>query len=199
VWERSLGKKLVIIAFIGCLAVALYVFFTHEVKSLRENLTGVTEKEPRVVLEDFEVYRHDGQTLKATLMARMAQLFEPNLLEMDGEIRAVRFAERSEETLGSEAASAYFKASSFGDMMTDTELVRADLTGFVEVGVKEHILTTDYAEYLADTEIIRSDRPVRVEGPGRVFSGEEGFKYQAKDGSLSLPGIVKGEVQPSED
>ncbi len=77
-------------------------------------------------------------------------------------------------------------------MRQKTELDRAELTGFVEVGVKDHILTTDYAEYLHQEQLVRSLRPVRVEGLNRVFSGEEGFTYTLANEVLEMSGFIKG-------
>jgi len=61
--------------------------------------------------------------------------------------------------------------------------------------VKDHVLTTDYAEYIAANRQVRSARPVRVEGQGRVFQGEEGFTYSLDGETLEMQGPVKGMVR----
>ena len=75
------------------------------------------------------------------------------------------------------------------------ELERAELTGFVEVKIKDHLLTTDYAEYINEDKIVRSSHPVRVEGPGRVFVGDSGFVYNLATQILNMAGKVKGEAR----
>jgi LPS export ABC transporter protein LptC len=194
-----MGKKLVIVGFLICCALAAYVFASREKKSLRDNLKKSDEREPRVVMEDFVMYRYAGDRLVGKLAARLGHFYEPNLIELDGEIRGERLTPEGIETAGAESATAYFKATSLTAMMREkTELDRAEFTGFVEVGVKEHLLTTDYAEYLNDQRLIRSLRPVRVEGPGRIFSGDEGFTYSLVSQVLEMQGSVKGVVTLNE-
>jgi len=196
-WEAGLlGKKLVIGGFLLCLALGLYVFFTRDTKSLKENMSKGSIKDPRARLEEFVVYRYEDDLLKGKLTARVGEFYEPNVFELDGEIRGERLTPEGErETLAAESATAYFKSTSLTKMMDQAgELDRAELTGFVEVGVKEHLLTTDYAEYVNSEKVVRSVRPVRVEGPGRVFVGEEGFTYDLVNQVLKMMGQIKGEV-----
>lgn len=194
-----MGRKLVIIGFLLCLTLAVFVFLSRETKSLRENLGQASVKEPRIAMEDFVVYRYENDRLTGKLTARLGHFYEPNLVELDGEIRGERLTNEGMETVGAETATGYFKATNLTAMMQQkTELDRAELTGFVEVGIKEHLLTTDYAEYLNDDRMIRSLRPVRVEGPNRVFSGDEGFTYSLDTQDLEMQGSVKGVVSIDE-
>ena len=182
-----MGKKLVIVGFLLSLALGLYVFVTRDTKSLKENLSKGSIRDPRARLEDL---------LKAKLKARVGDFYEPNVVQLDGEIRGERLTPAGErETLGAESVTAYFKSTSLTKMLDQSsELDRAELTGFVEVGMKEHLLTTDYAEYVNSEKVVRSVRPVRVEGPGRVFMGDEGFTYELANQVLNMIGQIKGEV-----
>ena len=192
-----MGKKLVIIAFLTCIGFASYAFFTRDTQRLSDSInTKGSAKEPRAVLEDFVLYRYEHDVLKSRLSARLGHFYEPNVVELDGEIHGDRLTDTGEkESLGAESATAYFKAATLSKMLDQsTELDRAELTGFVEVGVKEHILTTDYAEYLNSEKLVRSGRPVRVEGPGRVFMGDAGFTYSLEDEVLKMQGPIKGMV-----
>src|SRR5262249_53239600 len=128
--------------------------------------------------------------------ARLGHFYEPNIAELDGEVHGERLTpEGDRESVSAESATGYFKTTSLMKMMDQTaELDRAELTGFVEVGVKDHLLTTDYAEYLNTERLVRSLRPVRVEGPGRVFMGDEGFTYSLESQVLTIPGPVRGDV-----
>lgn len=192
-----MGKKIVIAAFLLSTLLALIVFLTHERKSLRDNLGKKDTREPRLVLEDFTLYRYKGDALKSRLSARLGHFYEPNVLELDGEIRGERLLENNDrETVSAESATGYFKAASLSKMMSDTDLDRAELTGFVEVGVKDHLLSTDYAEYLAADNLVRSLRPVQVAGPSRIFAGDEGFTYNLITQALEMFGQVKGSFIP---
>jgi LPS export ABC transporter protein LptC len=189
-----MGKKLVIAGFVASLALALYVYLTREHKRLRDALDKRSAKEPRVVMEDFTIYRYRGPVLTGKLTARLGHFYEPNVVELDGEIRGERLTKNGVEMIGAESATGYFNATSLTKMMGDTQLDRAELTGFVEVGVKGHLLTTDYAEYINKKQLVRSPRPVQVEGPGRRFSGEDGFTYSLADETLTMTGPVSGVV-----
>ena len=59
-------------------------------------------------------------------------------------------------------------------------------------------MTTDYAEYQAKEEVVVSKRPVRVEGVGRVFTGEDGFVYDLSSQTLEILGHVEGMVKTLE-
>ena len=198
-----MGKKLVIIGFAISMFLAVYVFATRDTTSLKRNLDKASAKEPRAVLEDFTIFRYEDNILKSKLTARLGHFYEPNVVELDGEIRGERLTpEGDRETVGAESATAYFRATSLSKMMDQnqpTELDRAELTGFVEVGVKDHLLTTDYAEYINSEKLVRSLRPVRVEGPGRVFTGEDGFTYNLLTQVLDMQGQVKGDITVDHD
>lgn len=190
-----MGKKLVIAGFLICLGLAFYVFLTREIKSRRTDAVDPS-KQPRVVLEDFSIYRYEGETLIAKLTSRLGHFYEPNVVELDGEVRGERINGAGDrETLEAESATAYMRSSSLTKLMDQkTELDRAELNGFVEVGLKEHVLSTDYAEFVNSDKLVQSQRPVRVEGPGRVFLGDEGFKYGVESQVLEMQGVVKGVV-----
>ena len=193
-----MGKKLVIIGFVFSLALAIYIFATHETRSLKESINRTSTREPRAVLEDFVAYRYEGNSLKARLNAHLAEFFEPNVVVLEGEVSGERRTESGErEEIGAESASAYFKPSSLTKMLDPTqanELERAELTGCVEGKIKDHLITTDYAEYVNKDMLVHSSHPVRIEGPGRVFVGDSGFVYNLATQILKMAGKVKGEV-----
>ena len=188
-----MGKKLVIVIFILCFGLALSVYLSREKKSLRDNLSNKGQREPRLVFEDFTFYRYLGDSLTGRLSARLGHFYEPNVVEFDGEIKGERLTKDGRQTVSAESATAYFKAATLTKLMAETDLERAELTGFVEVGLREHTLSTDYAEYLAADNLVRSLRPVRVQGPNRLFTGDEGFTYGLEDETLQMYGTVKGQ------
>jgi hypothetical protein len=193
-----MAKKLVIVGFLLCFGLALWTYLTRDKKSLRENLTS-GQRDPRVVMEDFSIYRYEAATIRSRLMAKLGHFYEPNVVELDGEVRAERRTLDGVETATAETATAIFNAKSLRSMMGQKlQLDKAELAGFVEVGVKRHLLSTDYAEFINKDSIVRSSRPVRVEGPGRVFTGDEGFVYSLSNETLDMPGQVKGVVKLDE-
>lgn len=194
-----MAKRLVIIGFLICFGLACWTYWSRDKKSLRENLSARL-REPRIVMDEFSLYRYQGQKIKARVMAKFGYFYEPNLVELDGEIRGERLnIDGTVETVNAETATALFSAKTLGSMLGQkVELERADLTSFVEVGVKNHLMSTDFAEFIGKDQTVRSTRPVRVEGPGRVFTGEEGFVYRLNDETLDMTGQVKGVVKLDE-
>ena len=195
-----MGKKILTISLFACFALAFYVYATRETKSLKENIAKSSTQEPRIVMEDFVIHRYQGNRLVAALSAKLGNFYEPNLLELEGEVKGLKLGENgARESVSAESAMVYLKATSLASLLRQqTEMDRIELTGFVEVGLKEHFLTTDYAEYVNSERIVRSLRPVRVEGLGRVFSGDEGFTYSLVSETLEMQGQVKGVVQLDE-
>jgi hypothetical protein len=196
------GKKLVILGFLLSFGFAVYVFMTRETSSIKDRINRVSAKEPRAVLEEFVAYRYDGDRLKTKITAHLGEFFEPNVVVLEGEVKASRFKDQDDlEELRAESATAYFKPSSLTKMLDPgqvNELERAELSGFVEVALQEHLIITDYAEFIGHEKSVRSARPVRVEGPGRTFLGESGFLYNLVSQTLTMPGKVKGEVSYSQ-
>ena len=168
-----MGKKIIMGIFVFALGYAVYLFINRDLRFLREKMTDGQVKTPRVVLEDFVVYKYTGRKLDAQLTARLGHFFEPNQIELNGEIKGSRTTDKGTEIFSAEAMMAYFEADDINSMLGDAPLKLAELTGFVEVGVKEHLLTTDYAEYKAEKKVVASKRPVRVEGIGRVFTAKK--------------------------
>jgi LPS export ABC transporter protein LptC len=195
-----MGKKILTFSLFACFALAFYVYATRETKSLKENIAKASTQEPRIVMEDFVLHRYQGNRLIASLSAKLGNFYEPNLLELEGDVKGLKLGENGlRESVSAESAMVYLKATSLASLLRQqTEIDRIELTGFVEVGLKEHFLTTDYAEYVNADRSVRSLRPVRVEGLGRVFTGEEGFTYSLVSETLEMQGQVKGVVQIDE-
>ena len=194
-----MGRRLIIISFIFSLGLAVYLYINRDEGSLRENIRTRLIRDPRVVLDEFVMRRYQKTTLKAEIKARQGNLYDPNIVELNGDIegfRVVRDGER--ETMGAELATAQFASESILELMDEAPVASVVMRGFVEFGLKDHFLTTDYAEYLNKAAVIMSDRPVRVEGPNRVFHGEEGFTYKMKDQTIQMPGQVRGVVRQAE-
>ena len=147
-----------------------------------------------MVLEDFVSYRTSGSSLVSTWSARLAHFFEPGELELQGDVKGIRFTAKGEETISSESLTAWFDSQSLTALAAEGKLRKAELTRFVEVSAGGSILLTDYAEYLADSNVLQSDRSVKIEGLNRQFSGEKGFKYEVSGDKLQLFGKITGVI-----
>ena len=191
-----MGKKLIIISFLASFILALFVYSQKDEGTIREGLEEEEDKEPRVILEDFIVYQYHNDKLTNHFTARLGHLFEPNIVELYGEISGIEYKKNGEtETFGAESAVGYYNARTLSEMFEESELKRAEFSGFVEIEMGTNLLSTDFAEYLAEARLIRSDRPVRFEGPGRVFSGQEGFAYLIDNQTMKMNGPITGDVK----
>ena len=191
-----MGKKLIIISFILSLVYAVNVYMTRQRTSIREKSEAETLKEPRLIFEDFTLYRYSDDVMESKMGAKLAELYEPNRLELDGDVFAQKLGLPERQALNSESATILFNSKGLTGMTEGAKLVSAEVSGFVEVNFKEHVITTDYAKFVAKDNIIKSSRPVRVDGAGRVFATEDGFNYNLTKESLNLIGLVKGQLRP---
>jgi len=177
-----------------CLAIfglAFVVLMSREDANMRD-MSVLNQRSPRVVLEDFIVYRTAGPELVSTWSAQLAHFFEPGELELHGDVKGIRYTSRGDETISSESLTAWFDTPSLLAMAGEGKLKRAELKRFVEVAGAGNLLLTDFAEYLADTNVLQSDRAVTIEGPNRQFNGESGFRYEVTGDNLQLFGKITG-------
>ena len=98
-----MAKKLTILAFLLSLGLAAFVYFSREKKSLRENLSKRSQREPRLVLENFTFYKYTGDALTGRIGARLGHFYEPNVVELDGEIKGERLNGGGRETVSAES------------------------------------------------------------------------------------------------
>lgn len=165
---------------------------TREKKALREAIAKKVN-DHRVIIQGFTTLNYEDGTLVAKISAKKAHYIEPNIMDLEGDVQAEKYSEATKETMRSNQATVYLRTTSLSNLMSqEAELDRAELTGFVQVGFKDHILTTDYAEYIQRENVVRSSKPVQVNGPRRYFEGEGGFIYSLTTEMLEIKGRVKG-------
>ena len=70
------------------------------------------------------------------------------------------------------------------------------LTREADAQSPEARMTTSFLHILRDRSLVRTDREVRFEEPGRWLSGR-GMEYHTDTRQLSLAADVKGETQPA--
>ena len=188
-----MGKPLVIVLTLAFFGVALYVFYVHERNPVAEKLRTTETRSARVTLEQFALLQTKGGVIQSTWTGRTANVYEPNVVELSGDVKGTRMLPGGqEEVVGGETATAWFDVSSLGGMMGNPQLQRAEIRGFVELLARDHAITTDAIEYLPMFNVMRTNLPVRVEGPGREFQGESGFSWDLASDKIEFPGKVRG-------
>lgn len=187
-----MGRKLAAIMLILCFGAAAGVFFTRERKVLRDSI-DTKAHDHRVIIQGFTTLNYEDGALVSKLSAKKGRYIEPNMMDLEGDVKGERYSDTSKETMRSDQATVYLRTTSLSNLMSqEAELDRAELTGFVQVGFKDHILSTDYAEYIQRENVIRSSKPVQVNGPLRYFESESGFAYSLTTEMLEMTGRVKG-------
>ena len=181
------------------LALGIFAYLTKEKPSTADKISDHDTHGPRAVLEDFVFFRYRGAYLESRLQAIKGQFLEPNRVKLDGDIRGWRFRENREESMAAQSMIAFFDSKTIGELFTHMELVKTEMQTEVSVGTNDHILRTDYAEFLAPENLIVSDLPVRVEGPNRWFTGQKGFRYDLKSEEVAIFGDVQGVIIPHEN
>lgn len=188
-------KKTIMIFFSALFVVAVYLYFSKDETLLRENIKTQQVKAALVELKSFEYFKYQDSELVGTVAADHGHFFEPNLGELNGNVKTKRFTDKGIEYVNSESMTAIFEANSFQKLLKESTIRKAELIGFVEVAVKDHLLTTDYAEYIHKEQLIQSKRPVRVTAPNRVMSSDLGFEFDVQTEDLELIGSVSGVVE----
>ena len=194
-----MGKSLVVFGFLITLLVAAVVFLTRGTETPQDLLAN-DRRDPRIILDDFSFYRYSGPTLISNFSAKLGHFFEPNIIEVYAAVRGVRYNDNQVETLRCEAGSAILAANSMNELFRqkDVGIVRSEIEEQVRIGIGENIVRTDYAQYLANEDLVFSREPVEVDGPNRKFYGDKGFRYQIKSETLEVQGNVRGEFKPND-
>jgi len=150
-------------------------------------------------MDEFVAYRTVGSELQTQWSGQMAHLFEPGELELSGEVKGVRFTARGPESISCESLTAWFNTQTLMGLAGESKFKRAELKRFVEVSAGGNLLLTDYAEFDADSNVLKSDKAVKLEGLNRRFEGEKGFQYEVSGDKLELFGKITGTLTLSED
>ncbi len=193
-----MGRLVIIAVFSLCFVLSIWVFLNREEKPIKEKIKKSLTRQSLVV-DEFTSYRFNDAELVGSVSAKMGQFVEPNSLELKGDFRAQRLINGKYESLRSERATAFFDTDSLGKMMSGTDLVRSELKEKVVVDYKRHILKTDYAEYFANRDTIVSERPVRIDGPKRWMTGDQGFQIDLTNENLEVFGLIKGVFTPDDE
>lgn len=189
-----LGKNILVAAFLITSLVSLVLFFAREDNSLRDQVDA-RSKQPVISLEEFVVFRYSGHALSSTISARMANFLEPNVVELYGDINSKRYTEGKEDYLAAESATAYLSSHGITQFMKDNSVSKAQLESDVRIGVGDNVVSTEFAEYLKQNELLRSEQPVMVYGPTGKFRGNTGFEYELKTEKMTLFGPIEGLLQ----
>lgn len=189
---------MIVVGVLLALVCALTVFFARDHGNLVDQFEQGLDNEPRVVIDDFNVYRYDGHKVVSSFSAKLGHFLEPNVIEVYAAVRGTRYRKDSVESIRSEVAKAFLKSNSLSEILKDKEpaLARAEVEDQVRIGLRDNIMRTEFAEYLASKDIFTTREPVQVDGPNRTFVGEKGFDYDLKKEVLNMPGEVKGVVVP---
>ena len=189
-----MGKNIITAIFVIISVLALFVFLNRDDTTLRDQVSG-QEKQPRIILEEFTLYRYKKHEVQSTLTGRIAHFMEPNILEIYGDIRGLRHNSPKREHFAAESASVYFMSNGVVQLMKDSEIKRCEVENNVRVGSGDNVILTQYAQFLGKENILHSDVPVKFTGPGSQFNGKGGFHYDVASENLDLMGPIKGTLQ----
>ncbi|SME91349.1 LPS export ABC transporter periplasmic protein LptC [Pseudobacteriovorax antillogorgiicola] len=189
-----MGKNVVTVIFLVISSLALWVFLSREDRTLRDQVDP-DAKQPRIILEEFTLYRYKKHEVQSTLTGRMAHFREPNILEVYGDIRGLRHNTEKREHFAAESATVYFNSNGIVQLMKNSEVKRCEVENNVQVGSRDSVIQTQYAQYFGAEQILRSDVPVQFTGPNSQFAGQGGFQYDIKTEDLDLIGPIEGTLQ----
>lgn len=188
-----MGRNILVVAFLVTSVIAITLFLAREDGSLRDQVDS-RSKQPVITLEEYTMFRYDGHELRATLSGKLATFLEPNIVEMYGNVTGRKHGEEKEYA-SAESAAAYFASSGVTQFLKDNKIERAQLENDVKIGIGDNTLSTEFAEYIAAKDVLRSDRPVLMYGPTGRFKGGNGFAYSLTTEEMTVFGPLEGILQ----
>jgi len=189
-------KVLVSFGFAIVFFVSLWIFFASDHDSVESNL-DYANREPRIVVDDFMLYRYRGHQVVGTFTAKLGHFIEPNIVEFFASVKGERDKGEIKESLSCEAGLAVFEAEGMSEIINsdETKLSYVEVEDQVRVESGDHIIRTEFAHFDADHNLLSSQEPVQIDGPKRILVGEEGFEYYIDKKSLTMAGKVRGVVK----
>jgi uncharacterized protein YxeA len=181
-------KKILIILCIIIFGTAAQLYFA---KKNRENLY-VVSKEPSLVFDEAKINRYVGARLTTSAYAKYGYFEEPNLIHLKDAVSATQFGLKDSETIKANEAAVILNVSGLNEVFDNVAIKKIELKDRVRVYVKDHVAITDYAEYIALTNVIETIDPVKLNGEGRSLQGQDGFRYDINQGVLTMFGQVDG-------
>ena len=189
-----MGRNILIGSFLAALVAAIYIFCTRDQTALRKQIENGKTNQPRIILEDFTIYRYANNRLISTLSGRMGAFVEPNIIDVSGDIRGIRHDSEKKEYLLAQSAEGHLKSFGVIQMMNGADLDYATFQKDVRVGWDTTTVKTEDAKYTADRDVLESDIPVVIETPTAHFNGENGFEYDVEKGDMTVQGPIKGVI-----
>lgn len=192
-----MGKNIIAASFVILSMVSIIYFFSREEKSSSKDWDN-SDKHPRLILEEFTVYRYKAHQVQSTLTGRIAHFIEPNILEVYGDIRGLKHNSPRKEHIAAESASIYFRSHGIVQLMSSSKVDRCEVENNVRIGIDDSLISTQYTQYLGDNHLLRSDVPVVFTGSDSSLTGRGGYTYDINSGELELFGPIEGLLQKNE-
>lgn len=189
-----MGRVIVAIGFALLFILAILVFLTRQSGSLRKNIADQATV-PQIEIKNFSFRVFSDGKIKSELSAKQSHFVEPNKIEIFNNVRGYRYKENGLETLSCQLATAFFDGRSLGDIISTSQLTRAELDGDVRIRMDDRIVLTDSTTFDMESQVLYSDLPVRIIGDESEFSGDNGFTYDTTQHLLNMRGIIRGRLQ----
>jgi len=194
-----MGKTIIIIGVVIALILSVIIFLMKDDTSPKDQYLNTVDNEPRVTMEDFAIFSYVDQKIEGTFSAKLGHFLDPNIVEAFTTVRGVRYRPKNRvESLRCGSVTAYLVGDSMSEIVSPkgAEVARAEVEDQVRIGFDDHFLNTEFAEYVAATNLVTSNERVQVDGPNRTLFGEDGFSYNLKKEALEMQGAVSGVVTP---
>ncbi len=194
-----MGKNITVIGTLVFTVLALAIFWAQPNRDSFDRRISQSN-DPRIVIDDLFVERFKSNQLVGDFSAKLVHFIEPNIIEAYAEVKGMRMREQRKETFRSQILNLQFKATNMGRLLSSDGggIAYVEIENDVKIKIGPEEMITERAQYFADRQQISSTDPVEILGPGRRFFGEQGFTYNLKTEDISIPGPVRGEVQPRE-
>lgn len=188
-----------VLVFFGLAGYA--VLFVKKRSLSLSDLKGTTqsEREARGKLSHIEVYRYTEGLLTGWGEANEAKLFDPNEIEVKGDLKAFQRRDQREEKMKAEEAKVFFIADQIASIVSgEAPLHYIEFRNDIRTSLDTSTVYTEEADYFHRSRSLSSQAPVRIESADRLLRADRGFEYQLDSERLRMFGNVSGSFTPSQ-
>lgn len=174
------------------LALTLLTLYLEHAARVEEKPSALRRHDPDYIVSDFTTTTYDRRGDPITVLSASRMVHFPD--DDSTELVAPRVAQTRPEQPGVKVRAERGALSREGDEIFLYDNVV--LTREADARSPEARMTTSFLHMLRDRSLVRTDRAVKFEEPGRTLTGR-GMEYHTDTRELSLAADVKGVMEPA--
>jgi hypothetical protein len=187
-----LGKKLIIVAFLLCFGLALWLFLTRQTMVDVDAISLHTASTSPIVLDDFVLTSYNGSKLEQTFSGKQATFIASDRILVTGGIKWWKNKDNEMGTVHADSATLFLRGDNSSRYMIDGEVDHVVFSGHVHITANTLMLKTEQATYQVQENSLRGREKVVFTTAQDTITGDNGFFLNLHDESFEIYGTVRG-------